>query len=384
MTRRIWNRNTGTVNLNALRRSISGDAQSILDTAWDYYCKNQRWIPTLILYSKFEKPTVLSALQPLGGTVIYFRFENGQEVGQLSFIGILLTSRGEEVAEWLVKFLEFHRTRFLTNPECKQMTSKEIDSALGLTNAQSLALNRLIYISPFSGGGSFITKEGDPWWTDLPQDVVNYPRTGNLQTYFESRVMENYNPAVPVEEGPRTIFLSKNQLLREMGNLFEEEKSEGKMKDIKTTFPNSENVWAEIQADYDINKRAFGIKINFVDDTFKKSALFRDIEHAYILAKAGFPKPAAILAGSVIEELLRLYLIHKGITPKTNNFDGYIKTCADKGFLKTAIHQLTDSFRHFRNLVHLEKEASSRHTISKSTAKGAVASIFMVVNDLER
>ena len=139
------------------------------------------------------------------------------------------------------------------------------------------------------------------------------------------------------------------------------------MADTKYTFSNSENVWTDIKKDYDINKRAFGIKINFVDDDFKKKILFRDIEHAYILANAGFPKPAAILAGSVIEELLRLFLKHKGITPTENTFVVYIKTCADKGFLKTAIHQLTDSFRYFRNLVHLEIETSQRHTISKPT-----------------
>lgn len=384
MTRKTRNKRTRAIDLDALREATSKEAQAILDIVWDYYCKNQRWIPVLILYSKLEKPTVLSALQPLGGTVIYFRFDNGQEVGQLSFIGVLLTKRGGEAAELMVKFLEILRARFLTNPENKKLTSQEIESALGLTPAQSLVLNRLIYISPFSGGGGFILKEGDPWWTDLPQDVVNYPRTGDLCAFFVSRVMESYNPAVPIEENARTVFFSKNQLRNKMGNLFEEDKSEGKMMDAKYTFSNVANVWTDIKKDYDINKRAFGIKINFVDDNFKKHVLFRDIEHAYILANAGFPKPAAILAGSVIEELLRLFLKHKGITPTTDNFDGYIKTCADKGFLKTAIHRLTDSFRYFRNLVHLEKESSQRHTISKPTAKSAVASIFMVVNDLER
>ena len=384
MKRRTRNNKTGAVDLDALRRSTSREAQSILDIAWDYYCKRQQWIPALVLYSKLEKRAVLSALQPLGGTVIYFRFDNGQEVGQLSFIGVLLTKGGEDATELMIKFMEFLRTRFLTNPENKKMTSQEIESSLGLTPAQSLVLNRLIYISPFSGGGGFILKEGDPWWTDLPQDVVNYPRTGDLRAFFERRVMENYNPAVPVEENARTVFLSKSRLRSGMGSLFEEDSSEGKRTDTKYTFSNVGDVWTDIKKDYDINKRAFGIKMNFIDDDFKRNVLFRDIEHAYILADAGFSKPAAILAGSVIEELLRLFLKHKGITPTTNNFDGYIKTCADKGFLKTAIHQLTDSFRYFRNLVHLEKETSQRHTISKSTAKGAVASIFMVVNDLER
>jgi len=84
----------------------------------------------------------------------------------------------------------------------------------------------------------------------------------------------------------------------------------------------------------------------------------------------------------MIEEILRLYLIHKKITPSKNNFDGYIKACESNGLLKSAIHRLTDSVRHFRNFVHLEKEESSRTTISKATAKGAVSSIFTIANDL--
>jgi hypothetical protein len=35
-------------------------------------------------------------------------------------------------------------------------------------------------------------------------------------------------------------------------------------------------------------------------------------------------KPAVILAGSVIEELLRLYLVHKNIKPAKKTFDSYI------------------------------------------------------------
>jgi|SRR6266571_741877 len=141
------------------------------------------------------------------------------------------------------------------------------------------------------------------------------------------------------------------------------------------------NAWNEIQRDYDISKRGFSRKINFIVDSFRRRIIFRDVEQAYVLAKSGFSKPAVILAGSVVEELLRLYLLYKGIAPKANSFDDYIKTCVENGLLKSAIHRLTDSVRHFRNLVHLQKEDSQRWTISKATAIGAVSSIFTIVND---
>ena len=150
---------------------------------------------------------------------------------------------------------------------------------------------------------------------------------------------------------------------------------------VETPF-KSTDTWHEIEKEYDVSKISFGKKINFVRDKFKRKVIFRDIEQAFLLAHKGFYKPSVILAGGVIEELLRLYLEHRSFRPTRNNLDTYIRACEDNGFLKTAIHKLADSVRQFRNIVHLQRENSNRHTISKATAKGAVSSIFTIVNDL--
>lgn len=147
---------------------------------------------------------------------------------------------------------------------------------------------------------------------------------------------------------------------------------------------NVNDAWTAIKRDYDTDKKAFGRRIRFVSDAFKREIIFRDVAQAFLLAEAGFSKPAVILAGSVLEELLRLFLKFKEVTPITDTFDGYIRTCVDKRLLKAPVHQLTDSVRQFRNLVHLEVESSSKHTISKATAKGAVSSIFTIVNDFDQ
>jgi hypothetical protein len=141
--------------------------------------------------------------------------------------------------------------------------------------------------------------------------------------------------------------------------------------------------WEKLKTDFGTNKKTFGKKIGFVSDSFKREVIFRDIGQAHLLAEAGFSKPAVILAGSVLEELLRLFLEFKGVKPIKETYDGYIKTCVDKKLLKSPVHQPTDSVRQFRNLVHLKEETSSRHTISKATAKGAVSSIFTIANDFE-
>ncbi|MCK9391927.1 MAG: hypothetical protein M0Q01_10255 [Syntrophales bacterium] len=152
---------------------------------------------------------------------------------------------------------------------------------------------------------------------------------------------------------------------------------------MKTDNWKSAYGWKEIEKEYDISKRTFGKRINFVKDPFKRNIIFRDIEQAYFLASNGFCKPAVILAGSVIEELLRLYLESKRINLTDNTLNYYIKTCIDKHILKKEINKLADTFREFRNIVHLAKEESKRNTISRPTAKSAVASIFTIANDFD-
>lgn len=147
---------------------------------------------------------------------------------------------------------------------------------------------------------------------------------------------------------------------------------------------NTNDAWAAIKSAYDTDKKAFGRRIRFVSNVFKREIIFRDVAQAFLLAEAGFSKPAVILAGSVLEELLRLFLEFKEVTPIKDTFNGYIKTCVDKRLLKSPVHQLTDSVRQFRNLVHLKVESSSKHTISKATAKGAVSAIFTIVNDFDQ
>jgi hypothetical protein len=85
----------------------------------------------------------------------------------------------------------------------------------------------------------------------------------------------------------------------------------------------------------------------------------------------------------VIEELLRIYLEHKKIKPREDTFSEYIKACEDNDLLKSAIHNLSSALRHFRNFVHIEKEETKKHSISKSTATAAVASIFTIANDFD-
>lgn len=174
-----------------------------------------------------------------------------------------------------------------------------------------------------------------------------------------------------------TAIATLNMAIGELGKPVDSEQ----LPPEDNTMPKSVANWKAIENEFGINKRTFGRNINFVSDSFKRNIIFRDVEHSFVLASSGFSKSAVILAGGVIEELLRLYLKHHNISPISDNFDGYIKTCEQERLLKSGISRLSDSVRHFRNLVHLSNERTKRHTISKATAKGAVSSIFTIAND---
>jgi hypothetical protein len=150
---------------------------------------------------------------------------------------------------------------------------------------------------------------------------------------------------------------------------------------LMATAEASKENWEKIKSEYDCGKTELAKKINFVKDAFKRKIILRDVEHAFVLASHGFAKPAVILAGGVIEELLKEFLEYKKVKPKSDRFIDYIKACEDNRLLKRGVSRLSDAIRDFRNLVHISGEKSKRHTITMATAKGAVSSIFSIAND---
>jgi hypothetical protein len=225
----------------------------------------------------------------------------------------------------------------------------------------------------------------------LPEtiDSASYPSVTVVQELIEA----GYLKATDVSSLDGAAYLNPKITLagREYLAQLRERKEQKHMKaeeqrdrvlDLPTWSPRDAGAWLEIEREYGVSKRALARRISFVKDEFKRNVIFRDIEQAFLLAQHGFHKPSLILAGGVIEELLRLYLQHKNLVPENNNLDSYIKACQKSGLIEGAIHKLADSVRQFRNIVHLEREISSKHSISKATAKGAVSSVFTIANEL--
>jgi hypothetical protein len=140
-------------------------------------------------------------------------------------------------------------------------------------------------------------------------------------------------------------------------------------------------IWKNIEEKFHTRQDRFLEQIKFIKNPYKREVISRDVAHAFKCFESHMYKPAVILGGGVIEEMLRCYLEAKNIKPISDNFDGYIKTCETNGLLKKSIASLSHSFRDFRNWVHIQKEETRKYAISGPTASGAISAIFTVSND---
>jgi len=203
-----------------------------------------------------------------------------------------------------------------------------------------------------------------------------FPGSDSYLDLINSRVIDERNKLISHAKREVNIFQKQSEFKKQGKKVFNEMSVTEKEIQFSTL-----NAWDRIKNEFGVSKLAFGRKIYFVKDKFERKIIFRDTSNSYILAENGFNKSAVILAGSIIEELLRLYLEYRNIHPSNNNFNEYIKLCESKGILKKGISKLSDSVRHFRNIVHLKNEMGPKYTISKAAAKNAVSSIFIISND---
>jgi len=277
---------------------------------------NSSWIPDIEYYLSKQFVQKLDYLKMLRDSIDDFKEENDgpvtverkEQMKQLTPLAFINPNRRWVVRE-LNKLLSEWETWSkdvdqITDQPYDHNTQTEVfaDGELMMQKHEILQSRTLIFLNNNISGHGFITG----------LDGHHCDRTDlRLKHRVKHRLQELYVLHACLETLPRQIgSIAKNSISSE-----------------------DRDVWQDIKNDYGMDKRAFGKNINFIIDAFKRKIIFRDIEQAYILAGAGFSKPAVILAGGVIEELLRLYLHHKNIKPLKNDFDGYIKTCENNGLL---------------------------------------------------
>lgn len=140
--------------------------------------------------------------------------------------------------------------------------------------------------------------------------------------------------------------------------------------------------WVAIQKDHGLTKRVIGKKLNFVKEKTLKDILFRDIEQAYLLLHHKFYKPAIIISGGALEEILKEFLKHNQKIPSGNRFVDCIEVAKKHSLFSNGIISLLDSMRDFRNLVHIDKERAGQK-VGIQLARTAVSALFLILKEID-
>jgi len=197
---------TGDAELDVLRQEITDAQRAILDEVWEYFRDKKRWITQRILDQRFGKPAVQSCLAQFGDNVIRTTEDDGEECYRLTFLGVLLSSQGEESEQILARYLEYVRRRCKSDPGLEWMTSQEVEAALGLTTVGSRLLRQLIRLSHWWGEATDMETASGPWasrwmWTYLPS-------VPDLRSYIREHVLTHFPLRAPAgeRERPRSEF----------------------------------------------------------------------------------------------------------------------------------------------------------------------------------
>lgn len=334
---------SNVAELDDLRERLTGEQRVILNTIWHYYCERNQWIPVRVLHQKFGKALVLSALERLGGSIAFESRDASKERYQLTFLGVLLTGHSEEAEELLVRYVEYVRDRFLSDPETDIVTSQEVGTALGLTADRSRFLGRLISLGHFWGSGAGFGEQ--EWRVGLPNNVDELPSVRDFRAYVRARAVEVFDPAVPVGESQRMIYLLSRRREQEPRGEF----------------------W-------------------FIRDARLEKLLAGDWEEAQQVHRGRAWKSCVLLCGGIVEGVLldalgrdeqaarKVYdRLRRKSAPELDQWylGDLVDVAEERGiFPKTAFH-LTHGLRELRNLVHPGRQL--RQTLEITEAEGNIA-----------
>jgi len=180
--------------LEDLRKRLSSEQIRLLTLVWSHYLTKGKWVPRKIVHHAFQpngRGVVGEAMRALGGSIVYEGWEEG-EVYRVTLLGAVLSERGREIEELLVKYLAFAGRIFDETPDRGRVLSAEVQEALGLFDADTELLGRLIFFDGFlgAGGGS-----GQGWWqTDLPHGVEDI--ANDAREWLQAKLLATYRPGM--------------------------------------------------------------------------------------------------------------------------------------------------------------------------------------------
>lgn len=315
-------------NLTEIRAKLTDDQRASLNSIWHYHFERDKWMPVAALYRRFGKETTLAAFSSLSASIVAEHPGHGERRFVLTFLGELLTEKGEEAERLLERLLGYMREKLRTDPEFNEVDSEEVRATLGLTDDESRLLSRTYWCSRLSGGGG--SRGEDRWSGGIAYYIRNeLPIEENLLGYLRYYALKEYDPELPVLYDERNSYLS-----------------------AKNVSAQRSDFW-------------------FIDDADLRDLLDNDWREALRVHDVGAWKSCLLLCGSILEGVLidalsqdkqNANAVYQRLKRRSASaLEGWnladLMDVADelKLFPRGTIH-LGHAVREFRNLVHPGKQ----------------------------
>jgi hypothetical protein len=181
---------TPTDDLDALRRRLGGPQRAFADALWAFYREHNQWVPARIVHRHFGAAAGQKRLKELGPSLARVEREDGKPYYRLTFLGVLLTGQGVEAESLLVRYLEYVRDRYRSDPRVEWVGSQDVEAALRLSTDQSRLLRQLVRLSHWWGGGSAFRER--EWTVGVPVDVDELGAEADVRGYVQRHVLAHF------------------------------------------------------------------------------------------------------------------------------------------------------------------------------------------------
>jgi len=195
--------------IRSLKEKLSGDQINILNVSCEYFIDRGKCIPSRGLFIKINKPKAKEIVESIGGAYIFETTEKGKKCYQLTFLGLMLTEYYAEIEYLLVKYLEFVKDKFITDPDCEYFDNSELDVKLGLTKERSEILRRVIHLAHLFHGSMSYSGTGT-WTSSYPEDVEELRFVDDIRDYIIQHALKYARLDDPVSQIERTQALFVN------------------------------------------------------------------------------------------------------------------------------------------------------------------------------
>lgn len=188
------------LSLLSLRREQSEQQSALLDEIWTHFRKEAVW-PDAWEFHTNRKAMVRAALKSSNGSIVFeVRDSQCGSRYQLTLLGILLTSKGNDLQQLLANYFEALRRRYQNRDTRRPVTSAEIQVEMVLDDDTTKVLGQLISIGiVYTGSISHDTNwSSTRWQSDFFRGIEDFPPEGSLLGEVDRLALRNYNPQTSV------------------------------------------------------------------------------------------------------------------------------------------------------------------------------------------